>query len=101
MIEFDWAIIAIMLILLSCVFSCWWCTADSNNERMSRIHYINEVEENNTYTSPTGFSTPRRFRSDFGSKKNKMTQQRQKVSKDAKMYNLQEEELTDFGSSVH
>ena len=64
MIEFDWAIMAIMLILLSCVFSCWWCTADSNNERLTNIHYINEVEQ--TYRTPTAFSTPRRFRSNFG-----------------------------------
>ena len=73
MIEFDWAIMAIitMLIILCCVFSCWWCNADSNNERLTNINYINEVEQ--TYTTPTAVYTPRaprrfEFRR-FGSKK--------------------------------
>ena len=46
-VDIELAIIPIILIIMCCGFSYWWCTAESHNERLTNIvpPVINEAAE--------------------------------------------------------
>ena len=61
-VDIELAIIPIILILMCCGFSYWWCTAESHNERLTNIvpPVINEAAEQ-TLDISDGFGLPEKF----------------------------------------
>ena len=58
-VDIELAIIPIILIIMCCGFSYWWCTAESHNERLTNIvpPVINEAAEQ-TLEISDGYGLP-------------------------------------------